>query len=42
MRHARNPVVAGPIVVVDEDSPEDMVGVVAAARATKLLHWSMI
>jgi hypothetical protein len=41
MKHARNPAVAEPFVVlVDGDSLEGVVA--AAAGATKLLHWSMI
>ena len=43
MKHAKNPAVAEPFVVVDGDSLEDVVGVMAAAAgATKLLPWSMI
>jgi hypothetical protein len=31
MKHAKNPAVAEPVVVVDGDSLEDVVGLVAAA-----------
>ena len=38
MKHAKNPAVAEPVVVVDGDSLEDVVGLVAAAAgATKLV-----